>query len=428
MASLQNQSGSTGTGMVRIVPVFPQYLSDSDGGTAVEPQQQEEEAVASAAEGLRQSSSQLPAFSGAFTTAQVRDAFETEQENGSSEETVSVGDVMKSPVFSEDDDDDQSLWIDLGQSPNGSDEQQHNTRSKLGSPLPLGWFTSRRKSHRRASPAPEAELSFDAAVLSVSQEPEIQEEEPALGNGGRRPPKESLIRRETEGEFRLLDRREMNGRLAAGGRFVGVEEEQEDDATSFVGGGPASGEEEERGEEWEQREPEIVCKHLDHVDMMGLNKTTCRLRFLVNWLVTSLLQLRLDGTALVLIYGPKIKFERGAAVAFNVRDATGALVVPETVQRLAEGSGISLAVGFLSHIRQQPEAPATGGKLEGKKKKKSAAVRVEVVTASLGFLTNFEDVYRLWAFVARFLDPSFMQSAAGPPPPGEESSSAAAEV
>lgn len=36
-------------------------------------------------------------------------------------------------------------------------------------------------------------------------------------------------------------------------------------------------------------------------------------------------------------------------------------------------------------------------------------VRVEVVTASLGFLTNFEDVYRMWAFVAKFLNPAFVE-------------------
>jgi len=29
------------------------------------------------------------------------------------------------------------------------------------------------------------------------------------------------------------------------------------------------------------------------------------------------------------------------------------------------------------------------------------------VTASLGFLTNFEDVYRIWAFVEKFLNESF---------------------
>ncbi|GMI64807.1 hypothetical protein like AT2G23520 [Hibiscus trionum] len=40
---------------------------------------------------------------------------------------------------------------------------------------------------------------------------------------------------------------------------------------------------------------------------------------------------------------------------------------------------------------------------------KNGFVRVEVVKASLGFLTNFEDVYKLWAFVAKFLNPTFMR-------------------
>jgi selenocysteine lyase/cysteine desulfurase len=46
----------------------------------------------------------------------------------------------------------------------------------------------------------------------------------------------------------------------------------------------------------------------------------------------------------------------------------------------------------------------------GRKDNKKVTVRVEVVTASLGFLTNFEDVYKMWAFVAKFLDPSFLES------------------
>lgn len=37
------------------------------------------------------------------------------------------------------------------------------------------------------------------------------------------------------------------------------------------------------------------------------------------------------------------------------------------------------------------------------------STRVEVVTASLGFLSNFEDVYRLWAFVAKFLNADFSE-------------------
>jgi hypothetical protein len=35
-------------------------------------------------------------------------------------------------------------------------------------------------------------------------------------------------------------------------------------------------------------------------------------------------------------------------------------------------------------------------------------VSIPVVTATLGFVTNFEDVYRLWTFVAKFLDVDFV--------------------
>ncbi|KAJ8645649.1 hypothetical protein MRB53_007397 [Persea americana] len=543
MGSLQNQCGTAGSGMVRIVPVFPQYLSDSIDGLDVL-NGCEDEGVNGSEKITPETRAgpQLPAFSGAFTSAQVRDVFESEMDHDNSSdrdgastifeeaESVSVGEVMKSPIFSEDESSDNSFWIDLGQSPYGSDHSGQLNRPKLGSPLPPSWFSCR-KNHKRLSPkmtskipkspiyddrrmnlrsSEDQVLSFDAAVLSVSQEldrvreipeeeqyteiypapsksrkdldfqydSEIQEEseirEEVNMNGARlKNPiqhssledrsssvmcqeslveaKESAIRRETEGEFRLLGRRE-GGRFA-GGRFFGVEEN--DRATSMGRRVSFSMEDNHHTErlshtdgvevsattlgdddtisdgddedEWNRREPEIVCRHLDHVNMMGLNKTTLRLRYLINWLVTSLLQLRLpgsDGTPgapLVHIYGPKIKYERGAAVAFNVKNSGGEVINPEMVQKLAEKNGLSLGVGFLSHIRIMDNQKQLHGALDaddtllcrpisnGRHDSKSSVVRVEVVTASLGFLTNFEDVYRMWAFVAKFLNPSFVE-------------------
>ncbi|KAK3423090.1 uncharacterized protein LOC104447771 [Eucalyptus grandis] len=543
MASLQNQSGRTGTGMVKIVPVFPQYLSDSMDGLDVFAGFEDE--VMNGKEELTpeaQGGSSMPAFSGVFTSNQVRDVFDTEMEQDNSSErdgastifeeteSISVGEVMKSPIFSEDDSSDNSYWIDLGQSPFGSDHSGQFTRHKTSPPLQQSWISVRRN-NKRVSPKPASRisvspiyderrvnhrlqedpvLSFDAAVLSVSQEldrvkgipeeeeldsavggrevsatshysGEIQEEreiqgEPGLNvsklSAGRngfnssqchglqngqvesslksdfcREVKESAIRRETEGEFRLLGGRERSrfsiledsNRFASMGRRVSfsVEDNLTGSSSHLYHPGEASmtslGDEEslsngdyDDGQEWGRREPEIICRHLDHVNMLGLNKTTSRLRFLVNWLVTSLLQLQLPNSGgavkipLVQIYGPKIKYERGAAVAFNVRDSGGGgWVHPELVQKLAEKNGISLGVGILSHIRIVDAPKQRLGSLDpesmalckpmanGYQGGKNAFFRVEVVTASLGFLTNFEDVYKMWAFVAKFLSPSF---------------------
>uniref|UniRef100_A0A9I9CS37 Pyridoxal phosphate-dependent transferases superfamily protein n=1 Tax=Cucumis melo TaxID=3656 RepID=A0A9I9CS37_CUCME len=520
MASLQNHSGSTGSGMVKITPEYPLYLSDSvdglDGFAGIE-EDGVSENVDKASE-TRQKS-QLPAFSGAFTSSQVREVFETEMDSSERDatstifeesESISVGEVMKSPVFSEDESSDNSLWIDLGHSPLGSDNAGFS-KHEIASPLPPYWFAYRK--NNRQSPKPTSKiyssplydekevnsrpgdernmLSFDAAVMSVSQELDRYKEvggdktskrlsnglsscdvkKSHLGNSTSGSQhhnlengstseicseiKESAIRRETEGEFRLLGRR---GNRFAGGRFFGVDESEvqnkgrrvsfgiedngkehqscnlepgETSVTSFDDDEGTSDGEYGDGQDWDRREPEIICRHIDHIDLLGLNKTTLRLRFLINWLVTSLLQLRLpdsDGSSranLVQIYGPKIKYERGAAVAFNVRDKVRGLINPEIVQRLAEREGISLGIGFLSHIRivENPRhhkglnledttlcRPMENGKLSGK----SGFMRVEVVTASLGFLTNFEDVYRLWAFVAKFLNPTFIKEGALP--------------
>lgn len=538
MSCLQSPNGGTGTGMVRIMPVFPQYLSDSVDGFDGVLDGLEDDTIIPIEEGSASNSlhaTHLPAFSGAYSSAQVREVIEDEMDQDSSDrdgastiyeenESVSVGEVMKSPVFSEDESSENSFWVDLGQSPLGSDHSEQSSKGKLGSPLPASWFSGRKNvkktspkvlSKLRRSPIPDNHVvSFDAAVRSVSQElehgkdfteedcsqngiknvvpikvSEIEEDQDgkqnkrfvkfscangpaegsstsvfggctARGNGSTSEicseAKDSAIRRENEGDFRLLGRREAHNSRFNGGRFVGVEEAErvssmgrkvsfsmEDsrlcrNSETAETSGYAMGDEDDDEEYSDyddiqdgRREPEIICKHLDHVNQLGLSKTTLRLRYLINWLVTSLLQLRLpdsgdgEGVPLVYIYGPKIKYERGAAVAFNIKDcSTGtSLINPETVQKLAEKEGLSLGIGFLSHIRimdNQKQGvvdvglssslcrPTSNGRRE-KKSSKNDIIGIEVVTASLGFLTNFEDVYRLWAFVAKFLDSSFLE-------------------
>lgn len=167
---------------------------------------------------------------------------------------------------------------------------------------------------------------------------------------------------------------------------------------------------------------ETKCRGLDQVDSLGLVLISTRARCLINWLVSSLLKLKhpnSEGVCLVKIYGPKVKFDRGSALAFNVFDWKGEKVEPVLVQKLADRSNISLSYGFLQNIWFSDKyAEEKGRVLERKefgkdeikmKKLGKANLGISVVTAALGFLTNFEDVYKLWAFVAQFLDADFVE-------------------
>jgi hypothetical protein len=252
-------------------------------------------------------------------------------------------------------------------------------------------------------------ISFDAAVLSVSQdtaclkedpeeeifkngqkdhfrqvseiqeEPEVEEVACQHGMNGVVDQKESAIRRETEGEFCLLGGRDGNGRFT-GGRLFRVDEidgavsmgrrvsfsteaniiadrlNRASDAAEASGytlrdDDDCASDGYDDAQDWGRKEP-VICRHIDHVDMMGLNRSTLRLRYLVNWLVSSLLQLKLpdsnggDGISLVHIYGPKIKYERGAAVAFNVKQVMENSLTQKLFRRLLRKMAYLLALVF----------------------------------------------------------------------------------
>ncbi|KAK4435252.1 Molybdenum cofactor sulfurase [Sesamum alatum] len=168
----------------------------------------------------------------------------------------------------------------------------------------------------------------------------------------------------------------------------------------------------------------IECRALDHADKLGLILISSRVRYLINWLVNALLSLRHphsgNGLLLVRIYGPRIKLDRGPALAFNVYDWKGERVDPILVQKLADRNNISLSCGFLKNIWFSENFQEEKVRLlenrrrvqelnpeERKKGKQDCGVGV--VSVSLGMLSNFEDVYRIWAFVSRFLDADFVE-------------------
>lgn len=184
-----------------------------------------------------------------------------------------------------------------------------------------------------------------------------------------------------------------------------------------------------------RKEEEIFCRGLQHAQELGLTMTNVRLRCLTNWLIASMLKLHHPGSTdahrLVQIYGPKVSYDRGASVAFNLFDWEGNLLQPSLVRRLADRSNISLGVTTLKHIQVAKSSSSASkylehlnqmnlsqgqghvhGSGEHLSENEATLVRkspsIEVITISLCFLSNFQDAYRFWVFLANFLDADFV--------------------
>ncbi|XP_076913646.1 uncharacterized protein LOC143572343 [Bidens hawaiensis] len=157
---------------------------------------------------------------------------------------------------------------------------------------------------------------------------------------------------------------------------------------------------------------DIEFRGLDHADSLGLLLISTRVRYLVNWLVNAFGNLKHphseDGVPLVRIYGPKVRVDRGPVVSFNVFDWKGEKVDPTLVQKLAGRHNISLSYAVLKNVNFVDKSSEDEIR-SLTKKKEGFDLGLPVVMVTLGFLTNFEDVYRLWAFVSRFLDADFVE-------------------
>ncbi|KAD3641282.1 hypothetical protein E3N88_30506 [Mikania micrantha] len=171
---------------------------------------------------------------------------------------------------------------------------------------------------------------------------------------------------------------------------------------------------------------DIEFRGLDNADSLGLVLISSRVRYLVNWLVNAFCSLKHphteNGVPLVRIYGPKVRVDRGPVVAFNVFDWKGEKIEPTLVQKLADRHNISLSNAILKHVsfmdksseEWERQVEVKNKENEGQnsmltKKKNKVYPGIPVIMATIGFLTNFEDVYRVWAFVSRFLDADFVE-------------------
>ncbi|KAL9678411.1 hypothetical protein QQ045_016255 [Rhodiola kirilowii] len=156
---------------------------------------------------------------------------------------------------------------------------------------------------------------------------------------------------------------------------------------------------------------QIDFKGLDHADTLGLIKISNRARYLVNWLVNALLSLLHPNSEnrlpLVKIYGPKTAYDRGSSVAFNLFDWKREKIDPVLVQKLADRNSISLSCGVLRHICFTDKSEEMRERVL--EKMCQAESGISVVSASIGFLTDFSDVYRVWVYVSKFLDADFVE-------------------
>ncbi|CAE6181695.1 unnamed protein product [Arabidopsis arenosa] len=155
----------------------------------------------------------------------------------------------------------------------------------------------------------------------------------------------------------------------------------------------------------EQDKAMIEFRGLDHADSLGLILISRRSKSLTLWLLRALRTLQHPGyhqteMPLVKIYGPKTKPSRGPSISFNIFDWQGEKVDPLMVERLAERENIGLRCAYLHKIR-------IGNK---RRSEEAMSLRLSVVSVRLGgFMTNFEDVFKVWEFVSRFLDADFVE-------------------
>ena len=159
---------------------------------------------------------------------------------------------------------------------------------------------------------------------------------------------------------------------------------------------------------------------LRHLQSIGMEKISERVRCLTGWLLEELLALRhTNGRAMVRIYGPATTQARGGTVALNLYDPQGHLLDYRRVEELAGAEGISLRTGCFCN----PGAGETAENLTEEDMRAGFSLGQEInllsfvrmlqerghkstgaIRASIGLATNFADVWRFLRFIGSFRD------------------------
>lgn len=157
-----------------------------------------------------------------------------------------------------------------------------------------------------------------------------------------------------------------------------------------------------------------------HLQSIGMEMISERVRCLSGWLLEELLGLRhSNGRAMVRIYGPATTQSRGGTVTLNLYDPQGHLLDYRRVEEMAGAEGISLRTGCFCNpgageiseglTEEDMRAGFTMGEdinllsfvrlMQERGHKSAGAIR-----ASIGLATNFADVWRFLRFISGFRD------------------------
>ena len=170
---------------------------------------------------------------------------------------------------------------------------------------------------------------------------------------------------------------------------------------------------------------------LQYLSEIGMATITRRVTALTGWLIENLMALRHDdGSRLVRVHGPVDLDRRGGTVTITVYDPEGLPVQDRRVEQLAGRLGISLRTGCFCnpgtgesthHIEADLMADLfrADHKLQYFELVDRLAAHgkhISAIRISLGIASNFDDVYRLVAFLRRFLNHTVREiGAAGAP-------------
>ncbi len=159
---------------------------------------------------------------------------------------------------------------------------------------------------------------------------------------------------------------------------------------------------------------------IEHINRIGYETIHNRVTSLTDWLIQKLTNLRhLNGQPLVKIYGPLDCAERGATLAMNFFDSGGHFIDHKKIEQAANAEKISIRTGCFCN-------PGDGELALGLSENEltscfSLKPRMEyedfrtclddkstgAVRISLGFISNFEDIYKFVQLCTTFLNKNY---------------------